>query len=183
MPLTIVGWSLGALVALHWAARRPETTRVLSCCGPLYRSTDEADERIRAMGILERLFALESPLAHCICQLMCRYREQAQWLAAAISPAWPVAIARSGVRHTWASYLGAMNGIIRDSPWAAALHTLDERGVPVTLADGANDPVPVHGLADHLAATHRCITTHVHPAANHDLPVAYPCWCLDLLDC
>jgi pimeloyl-ACP methyl ester carboxylesterase len=180
-PMTIVGWSLGALVALHWAARRTETTDVVGICTPLYRTTEEADTHIRAMGILERLFALESPLARLTCQLMCRYRRQAQWLSVAISPQWPVPVARSGVQHTWDSYLGAMNGIIRDSPWPDALAALVDRGVPVTLAEGAADPVPVTGLADDLAETHRSVTVRRHPEAAHDLPVSYPSWCLDLL--
>jgi pimeloyl-ACP methyl ester carboxylesterase len=181
VPMTIVGWSLGALVALHWAARRTETTDVVGFCAPLYRTSEEADTHIRAMGIMEQLFALESPLARLTCRLMCRYRRQAQWLSVAISPQWPVPVARSGVQHTWDSYLGAMNDIIRDSPWPDALATLDARGVPVTLADGGADPVTVTGLSDHLAETHRCVTTRRHAEAAHDLPLGYPSWCLDVL--
>jgi len=178
-PMTVVGWSLGALVALHWGARRTETQQVTTFCAPLYRDVREADRHIRAMGILERLFALESPLARFTCEMMCRYRDPAQWLSVAISPQWPVPIARSGVHHTWSSYRGAMNGIIRDSPWAAALRALDRRGVPVLLADGADDPVPVPGLAEVLASGHEHISTRVHPVAAHDLPVSYPAWCLE----
>jgi pimeloyl-ACP methyl ester carboxylesterase len=180
-PMTVAGWSLGALVALHWAARRTEATDVVAFCAPLYRTVDEADRHIRAMGVLEQLFALETPLARLTCRLMCRYRRQAQWLSVAISPQWPVPIARSGVKHTWDSYLGAMNGIIRDSPWSDALTALDGRGVSVTLAEGAFDPVPVAGRADHLARTHRSVTVHRHPQASHDLPLSYTGWCLELM--
>jgi pimeloyl-ACP methyl ester carboxylesterase len=180
-PLTVAGWSLGALLALHWGARRPETVRVVSLCAPLYTDPEQADERIRAMGALEALFALETPVARATCRLMCRYRAQAQWLSVALSPRWPVPVARSGVLHTWPSYIGAMNGIIRGSPWAAALETLDDRRVPVVLAEGARDEVPAPGLAVALAARYRCVTTAVHPSAAHDLPVADPAWCRELI--
>lgn len=180
-PLTIVGHSMGALLALHWAARRPETRRVVGICAPLYRDAREADDHIRAMGPLERLFALESPLAHRTCQLMCDLRSVAQWVSVLVSPQWPVPIARGGVRHSWHAYLGGMNRIIRDAAWRQALEVLDRRAVPVLLAEGGADPVPVAGLADRLASTYAGVTTRRHPHAGHDLPIAYPAWCRDLL--
>lgn len=180
-PLMVAGHSMGAVLALHWAARRRETSRVVGVCAPLYRDAAEADEHIRAMGPLERLFALESPLAHGICELMCDLRAVVQWVAVLISPQWPVPVARRGVQHTWPSYLGGMNGIIRDASWQRALTALDRRGVPVLLAEGAKDPVPVAGLADHLASTCAGVTVRRHPHAGHDLPIAHPEWCLRLL--
>ncbi len=119
-PLTVVGHSMGSVLALHWAAHRADTQRVVAFCGPLYTSRDEAARHIANMGLLEKLFALESPLARQTCVLMCRFRAVAQWVSVAISPEWPVTIARRGVLHTWPSYLGGMNGIIQKPGWAGA---------------------------------------------------------------
>lgn len=180
-PLTIAGHSMGAVLALHWAARRPTVQRVVSFCGPLYLNSEEARQRIGAMGLLESLFALESPLAAGTCALMCSYRRVAQWVSVAVSPEWPVHLARQGVLHTWPSYLGGMNGIIVNAGWTEALQRLENRRVPVVLADGATDPVPVRGRSAQLERQYLCVTSVAHPKAGHDLPVAYADWCATVL--
>lgn len=180
-PLTVAGHSMGALLALHWAARRADVRRVVTFCAPLYRTTEEADRHIRSMGWLERLFALETPLARWTCAWMCAHRELAQWIAVAVSPQWPIHLSRLGVHHTWSSYLGGMNAVIRSSSWLTALELLVERGVPVSMANGARDPVAVPGRAEQLASELATVDTHTHPVAGHDLPISDAAWCADLL--
>ncbi len=180
-PLTVVGHSLGGLLALHWAARRQHVQAVLALCAPLYAGPDEADERIRAMGPLERLFALESRSAEAMCAWMCHHRSMAEWLSVALEPQWPVIVARYGVRHTWASYLGAMNGVIRRGGWESALATLEAGAVPVTLADGARDAVTVPGRSATLAAEWANVRAVVHPEADHEVPITHPGWCVELV--
>jgi len=181
-PLTVVGHSMGAVLALHWASSRSTTRRVVAFCGPLYTSHEEAARHIRRMGLLERLFALERPLAERTCALMCEYRSLAQWMAVAISPEWPVRLARQGVLHTWPSYLGGMNGIMQRAGWLQALEVLESAQVPVIFADGAYDLVPVPERSLRLAERFRCVEAIQHPAAGHELPVAYPDWCIRLID-
>lgn len=177
--LTVVGHSLGALLALHWAARRSDVAGVVCFCAPLYVDADEADERIGAMGSMERLFALEGPTSSAMCGWMCRHRGIAQWVAVALEPQLPVAIARMAVRHSWASYLGAMNGVIRHSMWETSLVALQAANVPVLLAEGHADPVPVPGRASELAGRHSNIATATHASADHLLPITHPTWCVE----
>lgn len=180
-PVTLVGHSLGGLLALYWAARRERVEKVVVFCGPLYEDSAEADERIREMGWMERLFALEGPIAVGMCAWMCRHRSLAQGLTVALEPHWPVRIARCGVRHTWSSYLGAMNGVIRHGGWRAALAALEDAQVPVVLAEGAGDPVPVPGRSAALAAEHANVRAVTHPTADHELPITHPAWCVELV--
>jgi len=180
-PLVVVGHSMGSVLALLWAARTASVQGVVAFCAPLYRSEDEARRHITRMGWLERAFALESPLARWTCTAMCALRAGAQWLAVVISPEWPVPIARQGVLHTWPAYLGGMNGIILRGDWPRALETLSARGVPVALADGADDPVPVAGLARELASRWRGVHAFTHPEAGHDLPISYGRWGVELV--
>ncbi len=179
-PVTVVGHSLGALLALHWAARGERVEKVVAFCAPLYRDPAEADARIRAIGPLERLFALEGPAAAAACAWMCEHRSTAQWLSVALEPRWPVPIARMGVRHTWPSYLGAMNGVIRRGGWESSLTTLEAAGTPVVLAEGVRDPVPVPGRAAALATLHANVDYVQHPTADHELPITDPEWCVRL---
>lgn len=182
LPLTVVGHSMGAVLALHWAARRPAVHKVVTLCAPLYISSDEVARHLSEMGWLEKLFALETPLATRTCALMCRYRWWAQWLAVVISPQWPVPIARQGVLHTWDAYLGGMNGIIQRSGWLQVLDRLDAAHVPVLMLEGARDPVPVAGRTAALADRFARVETREHPRAGHDLPVSHPGWCAGLVD-
>lgn len=176
-PLTVVGHSMGTLAALHWAVRRPETVRVVAFSAPLYDDREEAERHIARLGPLERAFGLNTGLAERTCALMCRYRGTARWLWTAMSPQWPVRLARHGVLHTWPAYLGGMEGLIIRGEWETAIRELDERGVPILLADGAEDPIPVAGRAEQLGHSHACVDAVRHPSAAHDLPAAYPDWC------
>ncbi|MGI8873037.1 MAG: alpha/beta fold hydrolase [Egibacteraceae bacterium] len=180
-PLRVVGHSMGSIVAIAWAARRPDVRRVVAFCAPLYDDETEARIHIARLGPLEKLFAMESPLAERTCALMCEFRTLAQWLAVAISPEWPVALSRQGVLHTWPSYLGGMNGIILGTTWRDAVARLDAAGVPVVLANGAPDPVPVAGRAAALAERFGHVAHLSHPAAGHDLPISYADWCVPLI--
>lgn len=179
--LTVVGHSFGALLALHWGARRRDVKHVVCLSAPLYVDAHEADERIAAMGTIERLFAPQGPAARALCTWMCRHRAIAQWVAVAVEPQWPVPITRMAVRHSWASYTGAMNGVIRPGGWETPLAMLEAARVPVLLADGARDPVPVPGRATGVAARYRNITGATHPTAGHQLPITHPTWCVNLV--
>jgi pimeloyl-ACP methyl ester carboxylesterase len=179
--LTVVGHSLGALLALHWAARRLDVRHVVCFSTPLYVDAQEADERIAAMGRIERLFAPQGPAARALCGWMCRHRAIAQWIAVAVEPRWPVAITRMAVRHSWASYTGAMNSVIRHGGWETPLRALEAAGVPVLLADGAVDPVPVRERAAGVAGRHRNVTAAAHATAGHQLPITHPTWCVNLV--
>lgn len=181
-PLTVVGHSMGTLAALHWAARRTETVRVVAFCAPLYADRAEAERHIAEIGTLERFFALNTRIAQRSCALMCEYRSTAQWLWTAVSPQWPVRLARHGVLHTWDAYLGGIEGLIIRGDWEAAIGELDAQGVPVLLADGADDPVPVPARAAQLETVYDCVDTARHPTAGHDLPAAYPDWALTRIE-
>ena len=179
-PVTLVGHSMGALVALHWAAAQRRVDSVTLFCAPLYMSPDEADSRINGLGALERLLALQTPLSEAACHWMCRHRWLAQWLVVALQPRWPVPIARTGVRHTWASYLGAMNGVIRCGAWLEPLARLPGTGVPVVLVDGGRDAVPVPGRADELARK-MGVEAILVTDADHELPITHSSQAVDLV--
>lgn len=179
--LTVAGHSFGALLALHWAARRSDVERVVCFSAPLYASATEARERIAAMGRMERLFALHGRLSRAVCGWMCRHRGIAQWIAVALEPQWPVPIARMAVRHSWASYVGALNHVIRRGGWETSFAALEKARVPVLLADGARDRAPVPGRAGELAMRYANVATVTHPTAGHQLPITQPGWCVALL--
>jgi hypothetical protein len=74
-----------------------------------------------------------------------------------------------------------MEHVVLSSSWPGALATLVDAGIPVELAVGARDRVPVAGRADALAAQHASVSSRTHPSAGHDLPLTDPVWCRRLL--
>ena len=181
-PLTVVGHSMGAVLALHWAARRcDKTVQVVALSAPLYLTPTEGLAHIQGLGRLEATMALDTPVARATCAWMCRHRTTASWVTAGLKPHLPVPVARRGVLHTWPAYLASMQNVVLHSAWQASVGTLAAAGVPVLLAAGDRDPVPVVGRAAGLADEHPTVTSVPHATADHDLPLADPGWCRRLL--
>ncbi|WP_324276989.1 alpha/beta hydrolase [Blastococcus brunescens] len=179
-PTVVAGHSMGGVLAIRWAAaHRLRVRAVLTFGAPLYVNRTEADAHIGAIGPMEALLAGDGPLSRAACAWMCRHRTLASWLAVAYRPDLPVPVARSGVKHTWDTYSGAMDGLVRDDGWLPALDALEQ--IPLTLAAGACDPVPAPGRAAELARTRPALRSVVHPEADHVLPLTHPDWCRRLI--
>lgn len=179
-PLYVAGHSMGASLAIQWAAASDGDIRmVVAFDAPLFRTRAEAHERVRHMGWFEALLST-GPLAHAVCAWMCRYRFAAAVLAVALNPTLPVAIARDGVKHTWFSYMQSFEALVAADTWTGAVTALSGRGIPVLLVNGKTDPVPVPGRTRALAAEFAGVAACTH-RGGHDLPLASPDWCCDLL--
>lgn len=177
-PLLIAGHSMGAVVGLRFAVRHiGEVRGVVTFGAPLWDGPGEAARQVAAMGLFEALLAGEGPRARAVCAWMCRHRRLASWLVAAARPDLPVAVARSGVKHSWQSYTGAYRAFLRGEGWQPALDTLLTAGVPVLLTAGARDPVPGPEWPRILLRRWPAADVAVHPDADHGLPLSHARWC------
>ncbi|CAN7176675.1 alpha/beta hydrolase [Microbacterium foliorum] len=180
-PVTLVGHSMGASLAIITAAAAADTAitiaGVIAFDAPLFVSEQEARQRISGMGWFETLLA-SGPIAHLVCSWMCRHRRFASYAAIAVNPSLPITVARDGVRHTWLSYSGALNSIVMSDDWLPALEALGRRNIAVLLVNGTDDPVPVPGLADRLARSYPNLTVSTH-RGGHQLPLSDPDWCAE----
>lgn len=177
-PILVAGHSMGSVLALRWAAELDDRIGgVVGICPPLYRDGPEADQGLRRMGRMESLLAGDGPLPREMCAWMCAHRTTASWLAVAARPSLPVTVARAGVKHTWDTYRGSLDGVIRNRGWEPALQHLDVARVPITILEGARDPVPVPGRAAQIVADLPAAELHVHPYAAHHLPMTDVSWC------
>lgn len=174
--LTIGGHSLGALIALQWAARRRAQVDALTLWStPLFRNQAEARERLKRMGWLEALFAQGTRVARISCQLMCALRPLARAAAVMLSPDLPIAISSKAVSHTWPAYRDSMAILLCD--WAPALRRLEAASIPITLMAGTRDPSQVPGRARQLAADFSGVRDIAVPRGTHILPITHGALC------
>lgn len=177
-PLVIAGHSMGAVLGVRWAARLPMTRAVVAFAAPLYLDPRQARAQLCGLGMMAALVTGDGPVPAVLCEWMCRYRRFASWVTAALHPELPVPIARAVVRHTWASYRGSLTDVILADGWRGALDRLARAGVPLLLAEGGTDSVPVPGHAAALAAASTSVTATTQTSGGHDLPLTHPRWCL-----
>jgi pimeloyl-ACP methyl ester carboxylesterase len=166
----VVGHSMGCLLALAFADRFPErVTKLALLALPYFQSETEARATIQQTSWFNRWLALDNPLAHTACALMCRMRPTMMLLAPLLSPDVPAVVARDALRHTWTSYSRTLRNVIfraRPQEW---LRTIPQ---PILIVQGTDDQIaPItsvrRGIASlanvrliALAAGHRLIFTH-----------------------
>ena len=174
--IVVGGHSFGGVLALHWAARRAaQVDAVVTWGAPLFRDEKEGRERLGEMGMLEKLFAQDSPLARKSCEWMCAHRDASRLLAIALSPDLPVAVSKRVVLHTWRAYRGAVEIFFAD--WRRALARLAEERVPIRLVAGTEDKSQVPGLREQLARDYSNIETRTIPDAAHIITLTHAMSC------
>ena len=176
-PAVVVGHSLGSLVALRLAATFPQRVRAVVGFGPpLYPDRATARRLAARTGAMARLF-VGSPFAHAACRWVCDHRDLAARLSVWSHPLLPRLVAADGVRHSWASYSQTLERVILA---ADASHWLDELVIPVHLVAGHSDRALDMPFLASLATRHPNVDLQTWPG-RHDLPLAQPQRCLELI--
>jgi pimeloyl-ACP methyl ester carboxylesterase len=175
-PATLVGHSLGSLVALRVAALAPEAvTAVVAFGPPLF---PEPAVALAHLGLMTRLFALDNVIAHALYEGVCGAAPGlAGQLARLLRPELPRPIAEDAVRYTWQSYSRTIRNVIVEGE--AGKWLADVR-VPVTLVAGAQDTVVDADYLAGLAEQHANVTLD-RWAGGHHLPLSAPARCVELL--
>lgn len=178
-PLVIGAHSMGAAVAIRWAARlRDRARRIVMWGAPTFPDPRAADGAVRDLGIMARLFATESHLARVVCDINCRHRTAAGWFAAATHPSLPVPIARAASLHTWTAYRDAMHFLVARTSWQRLCADAAAAGTDLHFVWGSEDHIGDRDLVQGLPGV---MTTEV-PDADHHLPLSHGHLCADQLD-
>lgn len=172
----IVGHSMGALLALAYAARYPnEVGRVVLLALPWYATEEEARRRIAEQSLFNRWLALETPLAHLACTVMCRIRPWLMPLMPHVLRDVPAEVAKDVLRHNWLSYSRTLKHLIIGLRPAAML---PQTKAMLLIVQGSKDetasvgPVAL-GIAGYanvklqtIDAGHHMVFTHAQPLAD-----------------
>ncbi len=169
-PLTIGGHSMGASVAVRWAARRgADVGRVVGWGAPTYPDTEAVDRAVADTGMMSRLFVANTAWASAACHLQCRHRELAGWIAAGLAPSMPVPIARAASLHTWPAYRDAMVHLVAGTDWRDLTDHLGTNGTQLDLVWGSDDRIGSREFARELTNTR----IHSVSGAAHHLPMTH----------
>jgi pimeloyl-ACP methyl ester carboxylesterase len=179
-PTLVVGHSLGATLALHFAAARvqrdPALVAAVVTVGPLlFDSTGDADEVVRGA---RRVAAVQAGLRG---RRRRTSRWPRRWRAARASPEVPAAVARRAAVRDRQAYQTSVRALTEDGGWRSALRTLAEHRVLVVVASGRADPLVRPDRIAELVRNYRGMRSAWHPSAGHDLPLADPAWCVAVI--
>lgn len=143
-PFTLVGHSMGTLLALAYAARYPKNVQALVLLSlPNYENQEAAMRTVRDSSLFYRVFFGNILLAAIICVVT---RRVFAWLAPYIQPELPREVAKDVVKHSWRSFTSSLWEIIykyNPKPDADALGNK----IPVICVHGDQDSVaPLTGV-------------------------------------
>ena len=164
--LHIVGYSMGSLMAVAYACHHPESVISLALLAtPWFQSEQEARETIKNHSLFNRLLAMDTPLAHFVCSLMCLMRPALMpvmpWLVREV----PAVVAKAGLRHTWTSYSSTLRNVIFRAETQRWMQSIRQ---PVLMLHGKHDrTAPIENVRQGIAGMPQIRL--VEYAAGHDL--------------
>ena len=136
-PVTVVGHSMGALVALRLAADHPGRVARLVLVGMPVFESPEAARRALGRTPLRRVL-LYGPTSRLLCLVWCRtLRPVSRRVAPLYVRRVPAAVARATVDHSWWSYSRSLAGVVESQDVAEDLGRVV---CPVVVVRGDRDP-------------------------------------------
>ncbi len=176
-PVVLAGHSTGAVLALEWAAARPDFFRAVVLMSlPAYRSPAEARRCIASLSPLARATVMWPPVGKRICEGMCASRPFWRAVMPLLAPGVPADIARDYVLHDWRSYNGTLQNVLVHHHIAAAAARLAGAQVPVRLLHGGRDRAAPLTAVRALARQHGW-SLSVCRGAGHHLLIDEPDTC------
>lgn len=114
-PFTLVGHSMGALLALRLAVTYPtRVSKLIIVSMPVYKNAATARQMITSSKLLTRL-AYYGPTSYALCTVWCKFMRP---ISRRVAPLYlrylPKIVAEDSVYHTWQSYSQTMSNVIED---------------------------------------------------------------------
>lgn len=148
---TIVGHSMGTILAAEYARRHPdEVSSLILMNAPMFRSPEEAKEGIYEMSPMAAIFSFHPILARGACDLLCAARPLFYKFAPRMEPGVPPHVARDATLHRWQSFDRTMENVILSSNLEETLRAAGD--MPVTILHGSNDRITSRERLESIAA-------------------------------
>ncbi|MDQ6925109.1 MAG: alpha/beta hydrolase, partial [Candidatus Eremiobacteraeota bacterium] len=171
-PLTLVGHSFGARLAIAYAARYPaEVERLVLVSLPYFGGGERAKRYLRDKGATGWLWTHMVPFA-----LTCLLgRRLLGWAAPLVLRDLPRPVAEDLNQMTWRSSTSTMWEVIYRHDLAADVARVPA-GIPFLCLHGDHDEsAPLDRMLT-LRTLHPNCEVRVYPGADHQLPIRHPAW-------
>ncbi len=141
-PVTVVGHSMGAIVALGPYARFPDRVKHLTLIGlPYFASRELAETSLAAVALMNRLVIGRSWLAPGVCYL----KDVLGLPIFAPIVGMPIDLYRDYWKHTWASFSRSLFNTLLGADVAGLFASVDR--TRISLIHGRHDPIaPIHHI-------------------------------------
>jgi pimeloyl-ACP methyl ester carboxylesterase len=174
-PLTLVGHSVGAILALAYAAEYPADVTGLVLVGlPSFSGAEEAKRFLRARSAFDRWILTNTVFSSIACVLTRHVVRR--WLPRLL-PGMPREVVEDYVRHTWRSATSTVREVVYGQHLARDADRLPSR-MPVLLLHGELDQTAPLAGAQELVRRHPAWRLEVLPAGDHHPLIRDPAWCL-----
>jgi pimeloyl-ACP methyl ester carboxylesterase len=168
----IVGHSMGCLLALAYAQQHPHQVERLGLLAlPYFQSEAQARDTIRNGSRFNRWLAMDRPLAHIACTLMCMLRPALQRVAPYLVRDVPDIVAQDALAHNWRSYSRTLRNIVFRGDTPRWLHAFNGQ---ILLIHGTRDATAP--LANVEPLTARSNLQLLRLDANHGLIFSHSEW-------
>lgn len=167
---TLVGHSLGSLLAIEYAYRFPkEVEKLILINPPIYKTSQEAKKTIRSSSPRVE-YLLYSPLGRFYCGIHCTFHAFFSFALPFFVKKYPKAIIQDFLLHTWKSYKRTVTNVIENQHAYEALLTIN---IAMLILYGDNDKLINVQTLEELAQKNKNITLK-KLSGQHDLPLVYP---------
>ncbi len=138
--INIAGHSMGAVLAVELAAKRPEKVGGVALVSLSYfQSPAEVQDMAARLGPLARLAVSGHWAARILCGVMCAQRPLLIFLAPLLIQGVPASVARDALRHNYNSFSRSLQNVVVNHRADPAFQVLANR--PVTFLHGEGDRV------------------------------------------
>lgn len=173
--LTLVGHSLGSLLAVAYAARHPEHVTGLIALGlPRFQGEAEAKQFLRSRSALDRWVLTNTVVAGIACVLT---RHVARRLLPRLLHGMPPDVVEDYVQHTWRSATSTVREVVYRYDVCADAARLPPQ-MPMLLLHGGRDRTAPLANARELARRHASWKFVELPEGDHHLLLNDPGWCV-----
>jgi pimeloyl-ACP methyl ester carboxylesterase len=171
-PITLVGHSLGARLAVAYATRHPDdVARLVVISMPYFGGEERAKRFIRGRTADGWLWTHMIPFA-----LACLLgRRLLGWAAPWLAGDVPRAVAEDLNQMTWRSSTSTMWEVIYRHDLAADVAALPPSMPMLCLHGDADESAPLDRMRA-LQTLHPTCVIRVYPGADHQLPLRHPAW-------
>ncbi|MEO7617816.1 MAG: alpha/beta hydrolase [Candidatus Saccharibacteria bacterium] len=167
-PITIVGHSMGALLALQYSINYPDSvSKLVLLSMPIYKNPAEAKLSItKSKKIIT--YAYYGPTSHIFCTTWCYLlRPLSKRLAHLYLPLLPRQVARDSVLHSWRSYSESLHNLIEIQSVESDLAKLK---LPITIIYGDDEDKTVLRNMQPLKLLGKNVKIHVING-SHNVPL------------